>query len=167
MMDEKIVTAEFNRRIFQESIPRIEKCLSLLSPDQIWKAPNEHTNSIGNLILHLCGNVEQWIGSGIGGLDDHRTRQWEFDNREQFSANNLIKRLRDLRQLTDVSLSTLNGQKLSTTHRVQGFEESGYSIIVHVIEHFSYHTGQIALLTKLWINDDLGFYAGSDLNITS
>ena len=69
---------EVRRRLIEESAPRIEKCLNRLTDDQIWWRPNSESNSIGNLVLHLSGNVRQWIIAGVGGQPDTRTRNEEF-----------------------------------------------------------------------------------------
>ena len=73
---------EVEYRIYEECVPRIRKCLDQLSNEQIWWRPNDNSNSIGNLVLHLCGNVRQWIYAGLGQNEDVRHRQAEFDRRE-------------------------------------------------------------------------------------
>ena len=160
------IQKEFERRIFGESIPRIEKSIGLISKEQIWYKHNEHTNSVGTLILHLAGNVRQWICSGIGNHPDTRKRFLEFTNDQLLSKPELLKELDDLKEDTLTELSKLNDSDMLVMRRVQGYEESTLSVIVHVIEHFSYHTGQIALLVKLFTQKNLGFYHGIDLNQT-
>ncbi len=155
---------EFNRRIHQENIPRIKKCLIMLNEEQIWYAHNPSVNSIGNLILHLCGNVNQWIGSGIGKIPDHRKRDEEFRKGQKIDKKTLIFLLEELRKVTDKALEKLTTLDLEEKLIVQGFSEKPTGVIVHVIEHFSYHTGQIAQMTKILCGKDLGFYDGIDLN---
>jgi len=160
-----IVKAQFELRIYEEGVPRIEKCLSILSSKQIWAKPNDHSNSIGHLILHLCGNVTQWIGSGIGGEEDTRQRDDEFGHPGHLTHEQLISRLRGLKTITDRALDQLKTEKdLLVPRSVQGFNETNMSILIHVIEHFSYHTGQIAWISKSLADQDLGFYEGLDLN---
>lgn len=164
----EIVKHQFNLRVYEESVVRIEKVLGLLSEEEVWYRPNKHANSIGHLILHLCGNVTQWIGSGVGLQPDRRERDLEFDPSEQYAKEILIGKLHALRSVTDDALSTVTkDQELSLARSVQGFDETVLSIFIHVIEHFSYHTGQIAVIAKYLKGVDLGFYADLDLNTKS
>lgn len=153
-----LVKTEFNRRVFEESYPRIEKCLNELSDKEIWFRPNENTVSIGNLILHLCGNARQWIVSGLGGEKDIRQRSREFSENGPVEKEKLLEMMYKLK--TDITkvMHSVSEDNLSKNHKVQGFEETGLAIIIHVIEHFSYHTGQITLHTKLLKNIDTGYY---------
>lgn len=162
-----LLIQQFNLRIYEESIPRIITVCDLLSHDEIWHQQNENSNSIGHLILHLCGNVTQWIGSGIGRFPDNRNRQLEFTSTEYHSKSVLISRLNSLKSITDAALETLDDKILPEIRNIQGFDDSVLGIIIHVIEHFSYHTGQIAVIAKFLKNTDLGFYADLDLDITS
>ena len=158
---------QFNKRIYIESIPRIVKVYNLLSHKQIWHRQNENSNSIGHLTLHLCGNVTQWIGSGIGQFPDNRNRPFEFNSTEFLSKEELFIKLNSLKPITDLALSSLKNDSIYEVRNIQGFNESVMGIIIHVIEHFSYHTGQIAMIAKFLENKDLGFYGGLDLDITS
>ncbi|HVR83020.1 MAG TPA: DinB family protein [Planctomycetota bacterium] len=155
---------ECRRRLYTESLPRIRKCLAALTIDEIWARPNPQTVSAGNLILHLSGNVRQYIIATLGGGRDVRERQAEFDATGPVPAKELIDLLeKTLAEAAEV-LEEIDPGTLLETHRVQGFVESGLSILVHVVEHFSYHTGQIAYIVKSRKNVDLGFYRGIDLN---
>ncbi len=154
---------EVERRLFDECQTRIELCVGKLSEDQVWWRPNDESNSIGNLILHLEGNVRQWIIAGIGDKDDTRQRQAEFDAKEGMSSDQLVSHLGNtMREVREV-LHTVRPDILLDKKPVQTFEESVLTILIHVTEHFSYHTGQIAYITKLIIDDQLGFYDGVEL----
>ena len=149
---------EVKHRLFVESLPRIRSCLNKLRDEQIWWRPNEASNSIGNLLLHLNGNVRQWILTGLGDQPDDRKRQTEFDERNPIPKDKLWNTLDEtMRELTPV-LDAVTPEDLLKKRPVQTFEETGMSILVHVTEHFSYHTGQIAWITKMLISEDLGFY---------
>ncbi len=162
----QIVKDQFNLRVYEEGIERINKVLALLSEEEVWYSPNDAANSVGNLVLHLCGNVTQWIGSGVGGQVDQRVRDAEFDPSSQISKEELMKKLQDLRLITDRALSTIVSEdQLIDQIRVQGFEETVLSILIHVTEHFSYHVGQIAIIAKYQKGLDLGFYEDMDLNV--
>lgn len=151
---------EVLHRLYDESLPRIIKCLGQLSEDQVWWRPNESSNSIGNLVLHLCGNVSQWIGSGLGGFPDSRARQSEFDTRQGRSREDLSQLLIAVMDQIKPVIANLPAEELLRNRVVQTFEESGLTILIHVTEHFSYHTGQIAYITKMLTDNALGFYEG-------
>ncbi|HRJ38992.1 MAG TPA: DinB family protein [Flavobacteriales bacterium] len=155
---------EYRRRVFGESIPRIRKCLNLLSEVEIWKQPNSEIPAVGNLVLHLCGNARQWMLSGLFNIDDERNRDAEFNSRGGWTKAELHALLDQLENDVDINLECVSEKLLHEIHKVQVFKESGMSIMIHVIEHFSYHTGQISLLTKYYTELDLGYYSGLDLN---
>lgn len=148
----------------QECTPRIRKCLDQLTEDEIWKRPNAASNSVGNLILHLNGNITQYILSSLGKLDDRRVRDEEFSTRGGYGKDELWKKLEATVHTAVSVIRRMEPNTLLERRSVQGFELSGVGIIVHVVEHYSYHTGQIAFWTKLLRDKDLGFYAGVDLN---
>lgn len=162
----QIVKDQFNVRVYDEGIERIKKVLTLLSEEEVWYRPNDAANSVGHLILHLCGNVTQWIGSGVGGQVDIRARDVEFETIDHISKEMLMTKLYNLRPITDEALSTIESENQLTEPRtVQGFDETVLSILIHVTEHFSYHVGQIAIIAKYQKGMDLGFYADLDLNV--
>lgn len=149
-----------------ESLERIQLCLNKLSQKQVWTRPNDQLNSIGNLVLHLQGNIGQYIMSGLGGQTDNRKRSQEFVPDQNVSKAVLANGIEDcIKEATDV-ISALNSEQLVKNYSIQGFDLTGTGTIIHVVEHLSYHTGQIAFLTKLIMNEDLGFYAGLDLDVT-
>lgn len=155
---------ECRRRLLQESIPRIRKCLEQLSEEEIWLRPNAELVSVGNLVLHLCGNVRQWLVSALGGKPDERQRDAEFSEKGPLPTSRLLDMLRTLEREITETLNRLDKDDLTRDYVVQGFEESGVSILVHVMEHFSYHVGQIAYFTKLRKETQLHFYRGLDLS---
>lgn len=157
------LVAEALRRLLGESIPRLRKCLSLMDDDEIWQRPNEGTASAGNLVLHVLGNARQWIVTGLGDAVDNRRRSAEFDERGPIPRADLVRLVdeteRDIRRV----LETLDPETLLEVRRVQVFRETGVSILVHVVEHFSYHVGQIGYALKSRRGVDLGYYDGIDL----
>ena len=144
--------------LVEEYLPKIERCLERLSDEQIWWRPNEESNSIGNLVLHLCGNARQWIVSGVGGAADARVRDAEFAQRESIPRAELVSLLRTT--LADVAavLKNLSPETLLERRTIQGSDVDILEAIFHVTEHFSMHTGQIILLTKLLTGTGLHFY---------
>jgi uncharacterized damage-inducible protein DinB len=149
--------AQASHLLLQVHLPRLEACLSELSPEQIWWRPNPVSNSVGNLALHLEGNVRQWIVSGLGGAPDRRVRDQEFSELGPIPPGTLLARLRQA--VTDAGrvMRKLNGAALTRTYSIQGFRVTGLQAVFHVVEHFSHHTGQIILLTKMLVGKDLKF----------
>ena len=150
-------------RMYDECLPRILKCLDQLDDNAIWWRPNENSNSIGNLVLHLCGNVRQWIYAGLGKNEDVRNRQVEFDERTMINKEELKQNLISTMELVHPVIANIPVEELLNIRAVQTFEETGLTILIHVTEHFSYHTGQIAYITKMLTGKPLGFYDGVPL----
>lgn len=162
----ELLLAEVRRHLVVDGLGRCRKCLSELSEAEIWLRPNEHSNSVGNLVLHLCGNVGQWIVSGLGNRPDTRQRQLEFDERGPVPASELLLRLESVMTEVDEVLNEITPDKLMQPIEIQGFKENGLSVLVHVVEHFSYHVGQITYFVK-WKKDmDTNYYGDQDLDIT-
>lgn len=147
-----------------ESLRMIKICLEQLPEKAIWQKPNESTNSIGNLILHLCGNITQYGIASIQNLEDNRQRDEEFAVSSGFTKEELIQKLSNTIDEAKRAFYEAPLEELLRKRSVQGFNFSGVANIIHVTEHLSYHTGQIALWTKILNNTDLGFYDGVDLN---
>ncbi len=138
-------------------LPRVTQCVKMLSDEEIWWRPNRASNSVGNLILHLAGNIRQWIISGLGGAPDRRNRDQEFAERGPISSRSLLAQLRKtVAEGCDI-LEELLPDALSRSYTIQGFQVTGLEAISHVVEHFAYHSGQIILVTKLKRGKDLGF----------
>ncbi len=160
----ELLIRETKYRLLEESIPRLHKCLDKLSEAEIWYRPNTNTVSIGNLVLHLCGNVRQWLISGLGGAPDHRERQREFDEPGPLPTSELREKLDKLETDIEAVLEGLSTSDLITERTIQGYKSSGVSILVHITEHFSYHVGQVTVLVKSRKDMDMGYYVGKDLD---
>src|SRR5829696_6603486 len=139
-------------------LPKIERCLEKLTDEQIWWRANEESNSIGNLILHLCGNARQWIVCGVGSQPDMRNRDAEFEQRDAIAREELLTLLRATVADVEKTLHTLDPATLLERRQIQGHNVDVLEAVFHVTEHFSMHTGQIILLTKLLTASDLRFY---------
>jgi uncharacterized damage-inducible protein DinB len=138
-------------------LPRIARCLRQLSQKEIWWRPNPASNSVGNLVLHLNGNVRQWIVAGLGGVPDTRQRDLEFQERGPIPRRALLARLhRTVGEACRV-LTRLSASDLAHTYSIQGFQVTGLEAVYSVTEHFSHHAGQIILVTKLLRGKSLDF----------
>ena len=142
----------------EDFLPKIERCVALLSDEQLWWRPNVESNSIGNLLLHLSGNARQWIVCGLGEVSDARDRDSEFAQRETIPRSDLLSGLRQTIIEVDATLAKFDMDRLVEKKTIQGLEVTALGAILHVVEHFSMHTGQIILLTKILTSSDLRFY---------
>ena len=148
-----------------ENTTKLTTCLDALEEAEVWKRPNENSNSVGNIILHLCGNIRQYAISSLGTVPDVRERDKEFSARGDYSKSDLLRNLITTVEEAKGIIQSLDSSELLRKRHVQGYVQSGIGIIVHVTEHYSYHTGQIIFWTKLLKNKDMAFYAGIDLNV--
>jgi uncharacterized damage-inducible protein DinB len=148
---------EWRARIEKRYLPRISKCLQQLSEDEIWWRPNPASNSIGNLVLHLSGNMRQWIIAGLGGAPDLRKRDEEFSEQGPLPRQKLIRELQNTVKESCRVVARLSPQDLLRHYTIQGFDVTGYSATADVLAHFAYHSGQIFYVTKLRRSKDLGF----------
>jgi uncharacterized damage-inducible protein DinB len=153
------VILNFSADKLAQQCSRIEVCIDKLTPDQIWARGNENANAVGNLALHLMGNVRQWILHGVGGEPDVRLRDSEFAARGGIDSSELKRRLRTTVDEAAALLRALPPQRLPERITVQKYDVTVAEAILHVVEHFSGHTGQIIFATKFLTGDDLNFYA--------
>ena len=138
---------------------RIETCVARLTPEQVWARGSESQNAVGNLLIHLNGNLSQWMLSGVGGQPYVRDRDGEFSARDGVAAAELLARLRSTVEAVAALIRTLPHARLSERLTIQGYGVSVFGAVYHVVEHFSGHAFQIFLLTKMFTGEDLGFYA--------
>ncbi len=137
---------------------RLQVCLGKLSDEQIWSRSGPNENAVGNLVLHLCGNLRQWIGVGLAGLDDVRKRNAEFEAEGGLSRAELSSRLTAAVEEAAGWIEAAPEEKFLATAQVQKYEVTGLEAVYHVVEHFAEHTGQIIFVTKRMTGEDLGFY---------
>lgn len=147
-----------SRKELRTRVERIETCVRKLTAEQIWTRRHENENAIGNLVLHLCGNVRQWIICGVGGAEDRRDRDAEFSRRDPLAVDKLLARLRETMDEADRVLEGLRPEELMSMRKIQVYEVTVLHAIYHVAVHFSEHTGQIIWATKGLTGEDLAFY---------
>jgi uncharacterized damage-inducible protein DinB len=156
------IAAAFREHMLEEYVPRIRRCTEMLSAEQVWQRPAPACNSIGNLLLHLTGNVRQWILAGLGGARDERDRPAEFATAGagQPSATDMVDELEAVVREAARVVDDLRPEDLLAHVPFQGgqFGRSALAGVVHVLEHFSGHAGQIYALTKQMTGRDLRFY---------
>ena len=126
----------------------IHHCLSQLSDEQVWGREADERNSIGNLILHLCGNVRQWLISGVGGSKDVRDRPREFAERGPIAKSELLRRLDEVVREASTVLASVSADQLMQRKRIQGFDVSGLGAIFSAVPHFKGHAQEIVHITR-------------------
>lgn len=147
-------------RVFlrEDYLPKLLYCIETMKDEDLWWRPNEVSNSAGNLMLHLCGNVRQWIVSSIGGVEFKRNRDAEFAARGPIPKLQLVDNLKQVLAEVDDVLAHIQNDRLMHRLKIQKFETSTLQAVYHVVEHFSYHLGQILYIYKLRTGNDPHFY---------
>ena len=150
---------EFSRwKLLDEYWPRLRASVESLTDEQVWWRPNEASNSIGNLILHLNGNVSQWLLAPFAHREDKRNRPAEFSERQLLPKMQLLETLAGTLQEAAAVLPRITEFDLLAIYHIQGYTVSGMHAVYQVIEHFGLHYGQIIYITKMLRGQDLGFY---------
>lgn len=145
------------RRRLEACHQRIRHCLDQLTDAQLWWRPREGMNSIGNLVLHLCGNVRQWIIAGVPGAPDDRNRPQEFAERGPMPRGELLRRLEEVVREADATLAAVTDDQLLQPRRIQGFDETVLSAVFDSLAHFNGHTQEIVSLTRMQLGDSYRF----------
>jgi uncharacterized damage-inducible protein DinB len=149
---------EFSRKkLLEQYWPRLRACVESLTDEQIWWRPNEASNSIGNLLLHLNGNVRQWLVGSFNRQEDGRNRSAEFAAEGELSASALLERLGATMQQASAVLARLTEADLLAPYEIQGYHVHGLDAVYQVVEHFALHYGQIVYIVKTLNGQDLGF----------
>ena len=150
---------EFSRRkLLEHYWARLRACVEPLSEEQVWWRPNQASNSIGNLILHLNGNVRQWLVDSFNGTADERDRPAEFAATSGLTAALLLEKLGATMTEAAAMLARLTEDELVAPYQIQGYHVTGLVAVYQVVEHFGLHYGQIAYIAKSLSGRDLGFY---------
>jgi uncharacterized damage-inducible protein DinB len=156
---------EFSRqKLLEQYWPRMRRCVEALSDEQVWWRPNDASNSVGNLMLHLNGNVRQWLVASFNRLEDGRNRPAEFNQREGIAKSELIERLGATMEEASEVLARLTEADLQANFEIQGYHVTGLYAVYQVVEHFGMHYGQVLYVTKMLGGEDLKFYG--ELNAT-
>ena len=136
----------------------IENCLDRLTEEQVWRRGSEPENAVGNLVLHLCGNLGQWIGHYVAGRPDARNRSAEFAGESRLSKAELKAKLRAAVDLAKTDIEALTADRLEEPVLTADRPMQMLTVVYQVVGHFQQHAGQIMFATKLMTRNDLGFY---------
>ena len=140
-----------------EALRIINHCVNQLTDDQVWWRPSESMNSVANLLLHLSGNVRQWIVSGVGRVADVRERQQEFDQRSSTPKTELMQQIETAVADAKMALSRISAEELLRIRPVQGNDVTGMQAIFHSAAHFRGHTQEIVHITRCQLGDSYEF----------
>jgi hypothetical protein len=151
-------------KLIDQYWPRLRNCVEPLTDEQVWWRPNGASNSIGNLMLHLDGNVRQWLVDSFNKKEDRRDRPAEFAAAGNVACSALLEKLGDTITESAIVLDRLTEADLIAPYEIQGYHLHGLDAVYQVVEHFGLHYGQIAYITKTITDKDLGFY--KELNRT-
>jgi hypothetical protein len=150
---------EFSRhKLLEQYWPRLRACIESLSEEQVWWRPNDSSNSVGNLVLHLNGNVTQWLVAPFEHREDIRDRPAEFSRKGGIAPAELVAEMGKTMAAVTTVFSGLTRDALHAWYDIQGYHVTGLHAVYQVVEHFGLHYGQIAYITKMLRDSDLGFY---------
>ena len=153
-------TAEIFRALVDEMIKtmdnahgRIRHCVDQLSDEDIWAQPSDDVNSVGIILQHLCGNLRQWIVSGVGGELDVRDRPSEFRAPRDVRKAQLVADLDAVIERCRRVMLQLSSDEILQPRRIQGFDETVLSAMFSSVPHLELHAGQIVYITRLLLGD--------------
>jgi hypothetical protein len=146
-----------SRGTLQNALEKIEHCLDQLADADLWWRPHESHNSIQNIIIHLCGNLRQWIVHGVGAAPDDRNRPAEFADRRPIPKFELIGELRSAVAESVAAIQSCPESSLLERRRIQGFETTVLGALFDSVSHFVGHTHQIVYVTRLRLGDRYRF----------
>ena len=141
--------ADVREFFFEDYLPKIARCLDTLDEENVWWRANPESNSIGNLILHLDGSTRMWVLGVAGGRRVVRDRDAEFAERGPLAKSALLARLRSTLAEVDEVLGLLDDSTMLERRPSSKGEVTVLWAVLHAVEHFAMHTGQIILITKL------------------
>jgi uncharacterized damage-inducible protein DinB len=153
---EQLSFSEISAAYLREYADKIRLATRRLDEATFWDRRAPAQNSTGNLVLHLCGNLSQWILDAVAGRRFERRRAEEFRAERTASRDELLDRLEDVVEACREAILALDEGRLDEVVEVQGYRVPVRGAVYHAVEHMSYHTGQIVLLAKLAPGDDAG-----------
>lgn len=148
--------------LLEQSCIKIRHCLNQLDDQQAWFRTHPSANSIGNLILHIAGNLNQWVTSGVGQKPDHRDREAEFAADQSLSQTELLKRMEQAVTQATAAIQSCDAAILLSSFEIQGFQVNGHEAISHTTTHFVGHTHQIIFITRMILGDRYQFQWSPD-----
>src|SRR5439155_620126 len=139
------------------ALGRITHCVQQLTEEQVWSRPRPEMNAVGNLLLHLAGNIRQWIISGVGGVPDDRNRPAEFAAKGPIPKAELLLKLSETVERAKATIRSAGTEELCRKRRIQSFDLTGVDAILHSVSHFRGHTQEIIHQTRFILGDKYKF----------
>ena len=155
---EQQITADFleySCTKLEMMVKDLRACVGRLTDAQVWERHGAHENTVGNLVLHLCGNMRQWVMHGIGGAKDVRVRDAEFSADGGLTGAALIELFEKTVAEARGVIASLPAERLVERITPQTHEVSVLGAVYQVVGHVQQHVGQIILLTKQMTRHDL------------
>jgi uncharacterized damage-inducible protein DinB len=152
---------ELTKRVtirFSKTFEQITHAVSQLDDKQVWYRPSSNSNSVGIILQHLSGNLNQWVCSAIGGVKFERNRPQEFIDLNVISQKELLQQISMLDKKIQDILTRVTPESLLSFRRIQGFDETVLSALIIALTHLELHTGQISFLAKLILDRDYKLY---------
>jgi hypothetical protein len=146
-----------SRKTLANALMRIEHCVRQLDETNVWWRPHESMNAVGNLILHLCGNLGQWIVAGVGGEPFERDRPAEFAHREPIGKDELMRRLRARVDEVDRIFAAQDERSLLERRRIQGYDATVLTAMYHVVAHLEGHAQEVIYITRMRLGERYRF----------
>jgi uncharacterized damage-inducible protein DinB len=143
--------------LLDQVVLKIDHCLQQLNDDQIWWRPTSELPSIGNLILHICGNLRQWGADGLQGISNARDRDAEFALESRFTRAELLQLLVGVKTDVLLAIAGCPSENWLVRREIQGFQVTGNGALLHTLPHAVGHTHQIVMLTRLQKGNDYRF----------
>lgn len=144
---------------------RLVTCFLVVDDEKLWVDFALNLSSPGNLVLHLIGNLNQYVLKTLGDKNFYRERVKEFRDKPDTSKESLNEMFETTIKECTAVINSLSNEQLSCIYSVQGVEYTGYGILIHATEHLSHHTGQFTWFCKYLFRSDIDFYKGRDLNV--
>lgn len=145
-------------QLLDQALSRIDHCVSQLDDQQVWCRPGPGQNSIGNLLLHLAGNLQQWAVEGIPQLSGNRQREAEFAADGTVSGEQLLSRLRLTVQAAAAVIEQIPDQQWTAERHIQGFQVTVLGALMHTVPHFVGHTHQIVQLARMQLGSNYRYH---------
>ncbi|MGB1928117.1 MAG: DUF1572 family protein [Mariniblastus sp.] len=155
------ISEEFARLsvdLLNQATIKVKHCVDQLTDDQVWWRPQPSMNSVGNLLVHIAGNLRQWGVVPFTLVTDHRDRESEFSPELRRDVTELIQELDSLVQTAKEQWHYLSVSQLSRVINIQGFSVSRMQAIIHASSHFVGHSHQIIQLTRLQLHNEYKFH---------
>lgn len=143
--------------LLDQAMIKLENCFEQLSEQQVWWRPQDNLNSIGNLVLHSCGNLRQWAIASLTNQSDDRQRDKEFSADGDYTKGELLALARTTVDSAKSVIAAAGEKQLATLYEIQGFSVTGLNAILHTTSHFVGHTHQVIMLTRIQLGDSYQF----------